>query len=179
MLENSINRYFWVSHLTVFATVLAGCAISALPNGASISLPVRLAWFEGHEVRYVTTDVSDSAVATDQGANFVPRLGRAATVPSNFSLTERVYKLSNFDQRTVFQSAPNPVGGSNADQSYSPLWRMVLVTWKQPSQARELRSEEAILAAQESGQVSLQVTQIVLNCPILGVQGQGILPGVR
>jgi len=160
------------------AALLAGCA-SAPPSAPGGALPLRTAWFEGHDVRYVTTDVSDAAVAAEQGVNFVPRLAEALGPNGRGGLTERVYKLANFEQRPVFQSAPRPLGARNADAGYSPLWRLVLVTWTQPAQAQELRSEEAILAAEERGWVTLRLTAVVLNCPILAVDGQGSLAGVR
>lgn len=147
---------------------LAGCAVPAVtPAAPTVSLPLRLAWYEGREVRYITTDASDPAVAADQHVNFAPRLAQAISAAPGQSVTERVYKVSNFPQRTIFQSVPGPLGGTNADTSYSPLWRMVVVTWRKPDEAKELRSEEAVLAAEDEGKVTLQVTKIVLNCPIL------------
>jgi hypothetical protein len=48
-----------------------------------------------------------------------------------------------------------------------------------PAAGRELRSEEAILAAQERGDVTLTVTGVEPNCPVVrGVDGRA-LPGVR
>jgi hypothetical protein len=79
----------------------------------------------------------------------------------------------------VFQSAPLPTGGANADRSYSPLWRMVLVRWLKPGAVRELRSEEEVLAAQERGDLALEVTDIVVNCPITRSVDGLALKGVR
>jgi hypothetical protein len=42
-----------------------------------------------------------------------------------------------------------------------------------------LTSEEAVLTAQDKGEVALEETQIVINCPVIrGVNGQP-LQGVR
>jgi len=176
-----VRRHRHLLHIAVVcsAALTAGCASAPSTSAASVSLPLRTAWFEGHDVRYVTTDVSDAAAAAEQGVNFVPRLAEALGPNGRGGLTERVYKLANFEQRPVFQSAPRPLGARNADAGYSPLWRLVLVTWTQPAQAQELRSEEAILAAEERGWVTLRLTSVVLNCPILAVDGQGSLAGVR
>jgi hypothetical protein len=153
---------------------LAACAVPpVMPAAPRVSLPLRLAWYEGREVRYVTTDASDPAVAADQGVNFAPRLAAAISAAPGQSLTERVYKVANFPQRTIFQSVPGPAGSKSADTGYSPLWRMVFVTWRKPAEATELRSEEAVLAAEDEGKVTLQVTRIVLNCPILSVSAVG------
>ena len=154
---------------------LAGCA----SGPAEVRLPLHRAWVDGRQVEYVTTDISDGAMALQEGVNHVPRLALALGGPGRPAATERVYKFVNGEQITVFQSAPLPTGGANADANYSPLWRMVLVRWLRPQAVRELRSEEQVLAAQERGELSLEVTGIVVNCPITrSVDGQG-LRGVR
>jgi hypothetical protein len=44
---------------------------------------------------------------------------------------------------------------------------MYVVAWKDPSKATELRSEEAILTAEDQGLVTIERTDIVLNCPVI------------
>ena len=154
---------------------LAGCA----SGPAEVRLPLHRAWVDGQQVEYVTTDISDAAMARQEGVNHVPRLALALGGPGRPSATERVYKFINGEQITVFQSAPRPAGGANADTSYSPLWRMVLVRWQGPAAVRELRSEEQVLAAQERGEVSLEVTDIVVNCPVTRSADGQALKGVH
>jgi hypothetical protein len=56
---------------------------------------------------------------------------------------------------------------------------LTLVNWVKRERMRELRSEEELLAAEERGELSLDLTAIVVNCPITKeVGGQG-LRGVR
>lgn len=151
--------------------LLAACA-------SGITLPREQAWVDGRRVEYVTTDISDAAMAAQAGIHHVPRLAGAVGMGSA-SLTERVYKFADGAQISVFASAPAPVGAARPDPNYSPLWRLVLVHWKPGKSARELRSEEAVLEAQASGEVELDVTGIVVNCPITrGVDGVA-LRGVR
>ncbi len=166
--------------LLAAALLLVAC-VGPAPGrvGGETTLPLHRAWVEGRQVEYVTTDISDAAMALKEGVNYVPRLARAIPAPGQPSLVERVYKFVDGEQITVFQSAPRPTGGANADPSYSPLWRVVLVRWRQPQAVRELRSEEAVLAAQERGELTLTLTDIVVNCPITrSVDGQA-LKGVR
>jgi len=92
--------------------------------------------------------------------------------------TDRVYGTTNFEQASVFASAPRPVGPANAYTAYSPLWQLVQVTWVDATQARTLRSEEEVLDAQDKGQITLQITRVVLNCPIIHRGRLGALPGV-
>jgi len=145
--------------------LLAACAGPRGDIGRTETvLPLNRAWVDGRQVAYVTTDISDAAMAQSAGVNYVPRLRNA--ILARPSVLERVYKFSNDEQISIFQSAPHPVGAANTDRNYSPLWRLVMVRWKQPSNVRELKSEEALLAAEELGHLSLDITDIVVNCPV-------------
>nr|WP_316641663.1 hypothetical protein [uncultured Roseateles sp.] len=165
----------------LYASLLASllvCGCSAWPDPGRhsvVSLPLNFAWMDGRKVEYITTDISDPAMARALGVNLVPRLAQALPAPGRPSVVERVYKFADDTQITVFQSAPSPTGPANADASYSPLWRMVLLRWTQPSQARELTSEEQILSAVDANELSMAITDIVVNCPITrSVDGHSI-----
>lgn len=173
--------------IVLLATVgLAGCASTAsAPAGVqgSVTLPLQTAWFEGRKVRYVTTDVSDAEVARAKGANFVPRLRdllvAAPGSPRRSMPVERVYSIEGFAQPTVFPSVPSPVGAGSTSRAYSPLWRMVKVQWQPGRTTRELRSEEAVLDAEERGDVKLVLTEVILNCPVVALDGDPPLTGAR
>lgn len=151
------------------------------------SVPVQRAWFEGKTVFYITTDVSDAAVAEAKKANFAPRLAYALPAlpaqsakpqtPQPSSL-DKVYAFAKTDQDSVFASAPLPMGHANRDAAYSPLWQMIVVTWKSGASKRVLKSEEEVLDAQEKGWVTLLATGVVVNCPIVHRGALGGLPGV-
>jgi hypothetical protein len=160
--------------------LLAGCASPLFDVGRTETvLPLNRAWVDGQIVEYVTTDISDLAMARMMGANHVPALAAAVRSPPGQSLVERVYKFPNAEQISIFASAPNPVGAENQDRSYSPLWRVVLVHWKDPTLKRELKSEEDVLAAEEKHELSLEITGIVVNCPVTRNAGGQALKGVR
>jgi hypothetical protein len=148
--------------------VLAGCAAPGFDAGPSETvLRLQRAWVDGKLVDYVSTDVSDAGAAMQNGVNHVPRLADAIPLGGRKSLVERVYKFPKGEQISIFPSAPTPAGPSNTDTNYSPLWRLVMVSWLKPERVRELKSEEELLAAQDRGDVSLRVTNIVANCPII------------
>ncbi len=163
--------------------MLAGCAQApVLPNGhGEVRLPVLKGWFDGEAVLYLTTDASHADVAADKGANFAPRLAHALPggppEPGRRSSVDKVYAVTNFKQPSIFASAPRPLGSASADASYSPLWQMVKVTWQPGRRPRELRAEEAVLDAAEKGELVLEPTPVVINCPIVQRAGQGALPG--
>lgn len=166
--------------ILVSASLLAGCASPLFDVGRTETvLPLSRAWIDGHAVEYVTTDISDLDMARMVGANYVPRLSEALRSSPGKSIVERVYKFPKGEQISVFQSAPRPVGAENQDRSYSPLWRVVLVNWNNAAAARELKSEEEVLSAEEKKEITLEVTGIVINCPVTRSQGGQALRGVR
>ena len=65
--------------LWVVVLLLSACssrpALDVAPTSVqSVSFPILRAWHEGKEVLYITTDVSDQAVAKAKNANYAPRL---------------------------------------------------------------------------------------------------------
>jgi hypothetical protein len=171
--------------LSLVSLLVTGCAAYLLPQGeATLQFPMLQGWFDGKPVLYVTTDVSDAEVAKLKGANYAPRLAQALPLaagrqPGDTSSVDKVYAITNFSQGSVFASAPTPIGHQNADVAYSPLWQLIKVTWVPRNSARTLRSEEEVLTAADRGQVVLDTTRVVLNCPIVqrGPEGDG-LPNV-
>jgi hypothetical protein len=51
--------------------------------------------------------------------------------------------------------------------SYTPLWAVNMVTWKEESEARVLRSAAQVRRALASGEVTISRPGIVVNCPVL------------
>ena len=168
--------------------LLSACATPvAPPDTAQATLPLKLGWFEGKTVFYITTDVSDAAVAQDKKANFAPRLAFALPAlqaqPATFqkpppSSVDKVYAVTNHEQGNVFASAPLPMGYTNREAAYSPLWLMMTVTWKPNTDKRILKSEEEVLDAAEKGWVAVASTGVIVNCPIVHRGALGALPGV-
>lgn len=52
--------------------------------------------------------------------------------------------------------------------SYSPLWQVNMVTWKAGVTPRLLTSKADVTKAQQAGEVTVQATSTVVNCPVLG-----------
>ena len=99
--------------------------------------------------------------------------------PEQKDVLERVYKFPNGEQDAVFASIPNPVGPLSSDAQYSPLWILYAVRIVGGRNSELLSSEEAILAAQDAGKVTVTRTAIVINCPIVGTERGGLLPGMK
>lgn len=146
-------------------------------------MTLKRAWFDGRVVDYVTTDVSDAAMARELGVNFVPRLAAAlppaGSPPGTPSSVDLVYMFPGREQLNVFPSAATPAGAANADQDYSPLWNVVMVRRVEGRPVRTLTSQEAVLEAAEKGEVELVSTRIVVNCPVVRSSDGTALKGVR
>lgn len=158
-----------------FAATLLLTGAAAFAQAQEVTLPLKEAWFEGQIVHYVSTDISDAGIAKKQGINHVPAL---ADMLKPGMPVEKAYKFPGDEQATVLPSIPRPVGGANADPTYSPLWVLVMVRWKPGITPRTLTSEEAVLAAEEKGEVQLTRTRIVANWPVVRAHGAA-LQGVR
>ncbi|MDR7268700.1 hypothetical protein J2X20_001329 [Pelomonas saccharophila] len=157
------------------AALLLSATAAACAADQVVTLPLKEAWFEGEIVHYVSTDISDPGIAKKQGINYVPAL--ADTLKPGMPV-EKAYKFPGDEQATVLPSIPRPLGGANADASYSPLWVLVMVRWKPGITLHTLKSEEAVLAAEEKGEVELTRTRIVANWPVVRARGAA-LQGVR
>jgi hypothetical protein len=173
--RGATGRRRWLA-IGVLLPLVQACTTPGATNAApsappTVALVLHKAWFEGREVGYVTTDVSDADMARQMGANHAPRLAAAAapagSPPGTRTATERVYKFAGGEQINIFPSAPQPIGPTSANRAYSPLWQVVLVRWAPGRTPQLLRSEEALLAAAERGDVALTVTPVVVNCPVV------------
>ncbi len=181
--------------LAVGGLAAAVSACTSLPTaqgpgsaGLMLTLPLLRGWFEGVEVLYITTDVSHADVAQAKDATFAPRLATALPSavpqtaggpPARSASVDKVYAVTNFEQGSIFASAPSPVGPASRDTAYTPLWQMVKLTWRAGHTARLLKSQEEVLAAAEAGQLEQEPTPVVLNCPIVQRGGTGGLPGMQ
>ncbi|WP_431685692.1 DUF7482 domain-containing protein [Hahella sp. NBU794] len=164
----------------VFALALPGCAGQGYSNahGPQVDVAVHPAWYDGERVYYITTDVSDRDMAAMMQANYAPRLKDAIPdypkPPQVRTVLERVYRVRNFDQPSIFPSAPEPPGSKSVNIQYSPLWLMYEVVWKAGVAPVELKSEEQVFVAESQGKLEIHRTDIVVNCPVVHYEGERI-----
>ena len=62
----------------------------------------------------------------------------------------------------------NIVDVAPGDDGYTPLWRVVEVTWAEGATKRVLKSAGDVRRAEAAGEVTLVTTSTVVNCPVLG-----------
>ncbi len=140
----------------------------AVPDDVPRLPPVK-AYYEGEEVFFVHPEASDKETAdllTDMMASPVLVVPDLEHIPDE--ALAKVYVFTNGIkgdgplgfQPDVFDSAPG-------DENYSPLRRLYLVTWKDESEAREIKTLQGIREAQESGEVEIEPQDTIINEPFL------------
>ncbi len=167
-------------------TILGACSatpVKAVGGGPRISMPASIGWYKDARIYYITPDISDAGMGQMTGANYAPRLRDAVPsypkAPGTLTVLERVYKFPGGEQDAVFASAPEPLGPQSHDTAYSPLWLLYTVKWKNTSGRKPaLTNETAILNAEEAGELTVERTDIVINCPIVATASGARLPGV-
>lgn len=143
--------------------------MEGMDMGEAPAVPAGLAYANGQEVRFIHTEASDPDVAkllSDMMSSpvlYVPDLAKA---PEEMLAIAYVFKNGvkgmgplGF-QPDVFD---NPPGTEN----YSPLRRVVFVTWVDESKSRELKSLAEVTGAETAGEITLETSGVVVNMPFI------------
>jgi len=148
---------------------------------APVIMPMIDGYYEGNMVYFVHTEVSDSGMAEmmTRMINFptlhVPEL---KNIPED--QTAKVYVFTNgipgsepygggpfMFQIDVFDSIPGQV-------EYSQFRVPHLVTWNENAKPRVLTSESDIIKAESSGELTIQMSDTVVNAPMVTWEIQGV-----
>jgi hypothetical protein len=141
----------------------------AAPLNEKSGFPVVTGWAHGEEVEYLLQEVSDPEVADlmrDVTGFDVQVVEELAEAPAS-SLATLYLFMNGVEGPNPFGFQMNVLDSTLGDPGYSPLWRHTFVTWKPGVEPRELTSEEEILDAEEAGEVTLERSDLVINCPVL------------
>jgi hypothetical protein len=138
-----------------------------------VVLPLIKGYVKGHEVFYITTEVSDEKVADHltnlTGARVVYAPSLKNTPADSLA---NIYEFKNGIKGSGPQGfQPNVADSQPGDLGYSPVWRINLVEWKQGVTPRELKSEVDIIAAREKGELSITPANVIVNCPFVKWNG--------
>jgi hypothetical protein len=164
------KNFFFVMVLAFGLIVLSACQSTA-PNVAEI--PVGKAYANGETIYFTHTETSDKDVADlltkmmKSPVLYVPALAQA---PDALLATVYVFKNGIAGsgplkyQADVFENTPDDAG-------YSPLRRILFVTWKNESQAKELKSTTEIQGLATQGTVTLEKSGVVVNMPFITWKG--------
>lgn len=145
-----------------------------------LTIPLVRGIYDGKDVFYITTEASDSDVASmaSKFTNFPVTFAPALAKSPDSSLAQ-IYIFKNGVKGTgILGFQPNVVDSIPGDSKYSPLWRVNFVEWKDQSTATVLGSDDDIQNAASQGKVTITQSKVVVNCPIVQWNGnkEGTIP---
>jgi hypothetical protein len=144
-----------------------GSVLKLSAASVPIDMPMIKAYENGNDIYLITTDVSDSDLAsqltdiTGFKVNVAPLLAQTPEEARG-----QVYVFRNGvegDGTSGFQAAV--VNAKPGDEEYSPLMQLNYVDWSSGSSPAELRSVEEIMEAESSGQLTVTETDAIVNHP--------------
>jgi hypothetical protein len=120
---------------------------------------------DGRTVYYIVTDATPKMPADMMGVSYVPAEEKLASTPVTVDLFQFMNGI-NGSGPMGFQAG---IGAANTDDaSYSPMWRISFIEWKDPSKARILENVNDITAMAQAGMISITSAMNgthVVNCP--------------
>ena len=124
---------------------------------------------DGRTIYYIVTDATPAGPAEGMGVVHTPT---SAALIANSAAVD-LYQFGNGI------SGPGPLGfqpgiatGAPGDENYSPMWRIFVVGWDDPSEAALMETISDINAYRESGKVSVELARPmgmdhIVNCPFI------------
>jgi hypothetical protein len=138
-------------------------------GNVSIDIPIAKGYIDGNIAYFIATDASDkhavSSITNNTGfpVNYAPLLNNTSD-----SIRGQGYVFLNGVQGEAPGGFQLPVANAvPGDKDYSPLWQTNFVKWNDNATARELKSVEEIMTAQNSGELTITETNIVVNSPAI------------
>ena len=127
------------------------------------SVPTLAAYYDGHKDRYIATDVSDKAQASQIAMLHMNAAPVLKSVPA--AAAPKMYFI-----RGHAVSGQIPVLGSEPGESdYSPLWTEVMVHWKPGATPVLLHQDDQIDALAKAGKLTETTTTVIINAPVTEV----------
>jgi hypothetical protein len=120
---------------------------------------------DGKTIYYIVADATPEMPATMMGVTLVPFDEKLASSPVAVSLLQFTNGIKGSGPMG-FQAG---IGAANpTDSSYSPMWKISFMSWKDPPKARILETLDDIAAMQRAGMLTVTPAmggKHVVNCP--------------
>jgi hypothetical protein len=144
-----------------------GSVIKLAKANVSVDIPISKGYIDGIIAYFIATDSSDkhavSSITNNTGfpINYSPLLNDTPK-----TIRGQGYVFLNGVQGEAPGGFQLPVANAvPGDEDYSPLWQTNFVKWNDNATARELKSVEEIVAAQNNGELNITETNIIVNSP--------------
>jgi len=161
----------WVRNLAVTAVValVIGWFVLSAREQAGFVVPPVDGFMEGERIRYIHTEASEPEVAkllTQMKGSPVLTVPSLAKAPKE--MLANVYVFTNgVPGDGPFKFQPDVFDNPPGHAGYTPLRALVLVSWKKPETARELRSAGEVEQALANGEIELKQPGVVINMPMI------------
>jgi len=146
-----------------------GSVLKLAKANVSIDIPISKGYIDGNIAYFIATDASDkhavSSITNNTGfpVNYAPLLNNISE-----SIRGQGYVFLNGVQGEAPGGFQLPVANAvPGDKDYSPLWQTNFVKWNDNATARELKSVEEIMNAQQNGELRITETNIIVNSPAI------------
>ncbi len=133
------------------------------------AIPAGMAYAEGETIYFVHTEASDAEIAEllsgmmDSPVLYVPSLAQAPD-----AMLADVYVFTNgIEGMGPLGFQPDVFGDLPGSETYTPLRRVVLVTWAEGTTPRELKSVTEVHEAEAAGEITLERPGVVINMPFV------------
>ncbi len=189
--KNKLNKPSTITHITIVVAMIITSALTVTLSQAfaqeaalgsvlklsrasvPIDIPLIKGYENGNDIFFIGTDVSDKKSAdqltemTNFTVNVAPLLSQTPEAAHG-----QVYVFTN----GVSGKGPNgfqpPVlNAKPGDEAYSPLTQVNMVTWKDASAAKEVKSVQEITDTEKNGTISINKTGIIANHPAVQWEG--------
>ncbi|MGI0082065.1 MAG: DUF7482 domain-containing protein, partial [Nitrosopumilaceae archaeon] len=124
---------------------------------------------DGRAIYYIVTDATPEMPAVMMGTVNAPTLAPTIISPAAVDLFQFMNGIKGSGpmgfQAGIAASAPG-------DENYSPLWRISMIGWKDPTQASVLETIADINALKSAGKINVELARPmdsdhIVNCPFI------------
>ena len=147
--------------------------LTSTPAEDSIDIPVSKGFVDGKIAYFISTDASNNEVissvsnTTGFSVNYAPVLANT----SNSSTQQGYVFINGVKGEGPFGTQQSVASAIPGEDGYSPLFEINYVKWNSNSTSnRVLTSVDEILAAQNSGELNITKSNIIINSPAVKME---------
>lgn len=147
--------------------------LTSTPAEDSIDIPVSKGFVDGKIAYFISTDASNNEVissisnTTGFSVNYAPVLANT----SNSSTQQGYVFINGVKGEGPFGTQLSVASAIPGEDGYSPLFEINYVKWNSNSTSnRVLTSVDEILAAQNSGELNITKSNIIINSPAVKME---------
>jgi len=124
---------------------------------------------DGRTIYYIVTDATPEMPANMMGVAHSPN---SAKLIANSAAVDLFQFMNGVKGSGPMGFQAGIAGSALGDQNYSPMWRIFMIGWKDPSSASVLETTGDINALQSAGKIDVQLARPmdsdhIVNCPFI------------